>query len=354
MRAPRGRSAGCGVDRFGAGREADVGGKRRRLGGRQQSGPEREREACEDGARRQPGDVPPSNPCPVHRRLQARHPRRCPRGPRRSGRRPAARTSIAIVVRRSGQPPSRMPMSAEYELVLMLDPETPDERRDQIAADARGRIESGGSLKAENAWGMRKLAYEIRQRTEADYRFFRFETESPVLDELDHSLKITDGVLRFRIFKVDPDSPVIEPPPPVPLAASRRQPPGRPSRSGSRPARRRRRPGGRARSARGRAAAAAAPPPAVRAATRRGGRAAIRRGSRPGRGGRADHGPGAAPRRPRPRLRPSKAADSAFRAPGGRERAARLLRLRGRANELRERADFQWLPASTGSSSPAT
>ena len=121
------------------------------------------------------------------------------------------------------------------------------------------RIEAGGSLKAENAWGMRKLAYEIQQRTEADYRFFRFETESPVLDELDHSLKITDGVLRFRIFKVDPDSPVIEPPPPVSLASVRRQPPGRPSRSGSRPARRRRRPGARARSARVRAGGRARP-----------------------------------------------------------------------------------------------
>lgn len=109
---------------------------------------------------------------------------------------------------------------SEYELVLMLDPETPDERRDAIAADARTRIEKGGSLSAEKAWGMRKLAYEIKQRTEADYRFFRFATESPLLDELGHNLKITDGVLRFRIFKVDPDSPVIEPPPPVSLASS--------------------------------------------------------------------------------------------------------------------------------------
>ena len=115
-------------------------------------------------------------------------------------------------------------MTAEYELVLMLDPESPDERRDQIASDARGRIESGGSLKAEKAWGLRKLAYEIRQRNEADYRFFRFETESPLLDELDHNLKITDGVLRFRIFKVDPDSPVIEPPPPAPLASGASRP----------------------------------------------------------------------------------------------------------------------------------
>jgi small subunit ribosomal protein S6 len=109
---------------------------------------------------------------------------------------------------------------SEYELVLMLDPEAPDERRDQIVTDARGRIESGGSLKTEKAWGLRKMAYEIQQRNEADYRFFRFETESPLLDELNHNLKITDGVLRFRIFKVDPDAPVIEPPPPTSLISS--------------------------------------------------------------------------------------------------------------------------------------
>jgi small subunit ribosomal protein S6 len=117
-------------------------------------------------------------------------------------------------------------MSAEYELVLMLDPEAPDERRDQIAAEARGRIESRGGLKAESAWGMRKLAYEINQRTEADYRFFRFESDSDVLGELDHNLKITDGVLRFRIFKVDPRSPVIEPPPPMALSSSASRAPG--------------------------------------------------------------------------------------------------------------------------------
>ncbi len=118
-------------------------------------------------------------------------------------------------------------MSAEYELVLMLDPEAPDERRDEIATNARGRIESAGTLKAEKAWGLRKLAYEIGRRNEADYRFFRFETESPLLDDLDHNLKITDGVLRFRIFKVDPESPVIEPPPPAPLASSAPRGPGR-------------------------------------------------------------------------------------------------------------------------------
>jgi small subunit ribosomal protein S6 len=101
----------------------------------------------------------------------------------------------------------------EYELVLMLDPEVPDERRDQIADETRKRIESGGTLKHDASWGMRKLAYEIRQRTEADYRLFRFEGESGVLGDLNHNLRIADGVLRFRIFKVDPSSPQVVPPP---------------------------------------------------------------------------------------------------------------------------------------------
>jgi small subunit ribosomal protein S6 len=123
----------------------------------------------------------------------------------------------------------------EYELVLMLDPETPDERRDQIATDARQRIEDKGELKAERAWGMRKLAYEIRQRTEADYRLFRFEGEGGVLDDLSHSLRIADGVLRFRVFKVDPTSPAIVPPPALGTSAGGQRAPRRQEAPAQRP-----------------------------------------------------------------------------------------------------------------------
>jgi small subunit ribosomal protein S6 len=100
----------------------------------------------------------------------------------------------------------------EYELVLMLDPGQDSASRDALAKEALGMIESGGTLKHQNDWGLRKLAYEIAQRNEADYRWFRFEAPPSVLEQLDHSLKIADGVLRFRIFKVDPDAPVMAPP----------------------------------------------------------------------------------------------------------------------------------------------
>lgn len=94
----------------------------------------------------------------------------------------------------------------------MLDPQLDAPARDALAQDARGQIEAKGSLKHENDWGLRKMAYEINHRTEADYRWMRFEAPSDLLDSLDHNLKIADGVLRFRIFKVDPGAPVVVPP----------------------------------------------------------------------------------------------------------------------------------------------
>lgn len=94
----------------------------------------------------------------------------------------------------------------------MLDPQLDAPVREGLAGDAKKQIEDSGSLKHENNWGLRKMAYEINRRTEADYRWFRFEANNELLDSLDHNLKIADGVLRFRIFKVDPDAPVLVPP----------------------------------------------------------------------------------------------------------------------------------------------
>jgi small subunit ribosomal protein S6 len=94
----------------------------------------------------------------------------------------------------------------------MLDPGQDAPARDAVANEAKSQIEAGGTLKHENVWGLRKLAFEIQQRTEADYRWFRFEAPVELLEQLDHNLKIADGVLRFRIFKVDADAPVIAPP----------------------------------------------------------------------------------------------------------------------------------------------
>ncbi len=94
----------------------------------------------------------------------------------------------------------------------MLDPGQDAPARDAVANEAKKQIEADGTLKHENVWGLRKLAYEIKRRNEADYRWFRFEGPATLLEQLDHNLKIADGVLRFRIFKVDADTPLMVPP----------------------------------------------------------------------------------------------------------------------------------------------
>src|ERR1700744_6345720 len=114
----------------------------------------------------------------------------------------------------------------------MLDPQLEAPARDALAQTAREQIEAAGALKQENAWGLRKMAYEINKRTEADYRWFRFEAPTDLLGTLDHNLKIADGVLRFRIFKVDPNTPSIVPPA-VP-APGPREPTGGPGERGPR------------------------------------------------------------------------------------------------------------------------
>ena len=46
--------------------------------------------------------------------------------------------------------------------------------------------------------------YEVHKHAEADYHLIQFRGPSTLLEQLDHNLKITDGILRFRIIKLRP------------------------------------------------------------------------------------------------------------------------------------------------------
>jgi small subunit ribosomal protein S6 len=99
-----------------------------------------------------------------------------------------------------------------YDLTLLLDPNAPDDRHREILGNVNSAIEGKGKLVGQHDWGMRRLAFEIDHRADAAYHVFQFEGENALLEQLDTSLKITDGVLRHRIIKVKPGTP----PPPTP------------------------------------------------------------------------------------------------------------------------------------------
>ncbi|MHB8642237.1 MAG: 30S ribosomal protein S6 [Gaiellaceae bacterium] len=88
-------------------------------------------------------------------------------------------------------------MQHDYEILLMLDPDLPEARQDEIVARARGLVEQGGGTWiGHDPWGRRRLAYEIEKKTDGIYHLVQFDADPATLDELSRILKITDGVLR--------------------------------------------------------------------------------------------------------------------------------------------------------------
>jgi small subunit ribosomal protein S6 len=85
----------------------------------------------------------------------------------------------------------------DYEILLMLDPELPEPRQDEIIARTRELIEKGGGTwVGHDPWGRRRLAYPIDKKTDGIYHLLQFDAEPETLDELTRILKISDGVMR--------------------------------------------------------------------------------------------------------------------------------------------------------------
>jgi small subunit ribosomal protein S6 len=112
-------------------------------------------------------------------------------------------------------------MARRYDLMLLMDPNAPEERRNAAISEAESLIGSGGQLIESYDWGQRRMAYEIDHRPEAEYRLYQFEGDNALLDRLNQRLRILDGVLRFRIIKLKPGQPT--PPPPEQQSPRRRE-----------------------------------------------------------------------------------------------------------------------------------
>jgi small subunit ribosomal protein S6 len=90
----------------------------------------------------------------------------------------------------------------DYEILLMLDPELPEERQTEIVTRVREAIErEGGRWDNTEPWGRRRLAYEIDHKPEGAYHLLTFASEPATLDEISRVLKITDGVMRHMAVR---------------------------------------------------------------------------------------------------------------------------------------------------------
>ena len=89
-----------------------------------------------------------------------------------------------------------------YDLMLMLDPKAEQATRTKIRSDEKAMIEQGGSIIGDHDYGNRKMAFEINHEANAEYDLVQFHGPNSVLEQLQRTLRITDGVTRFRIIKL--------------------------------------------------------------------------------------------------------------------------------------------------------
>jgi len=95
-----------------------------------------------------------------------------------------------------------------YDLVLLLDPQAEESLRAKIVSDTKEAIGAKGEVVHHDAWGERALAYPIDHKTTAEYHLLQFHaTQVELIAELNRTLHITDGVIRFRINKLKPGTP---------------------------------------------------------------------------------------------------------------------------------------------------
>ena len=94
-------------------------------------------------------------------------------------------------------------VSANYEVVYIIDPAQGEESIAAMVAKFKALAEQHGSAVEVEEWGARKLAYPINYKNDGYYVLMTFTAAAAVPAELDRIFRITDGVMRSMIVCKD-------------------------------------------------------------------------------------------------------------------------------------------------------
>ena len=94
-------------------------------------------------------------------------------------------------------------MANKYELVVVLSPVLGEEGYASTIAVIKAKIEAVATIEAMETIGVRRMAYEINDQKDGYYLQFNFTSEPDFPKEIERILKITEGVLRYLVVRVD-------------------------------------------------------------------------------------------------------------------------------------------------------
>ena len=92
----------------------------------------------------------------------------------------------------------------QYETVFILTPVLSDEQAKEAVAKFKSLLTGGGAeIVNEEAWGMKKLAYQIQKKTSGFYNLLQFKAEPALIDKLEVAYRRDEKVIRFMTVKLD-------------------------------------------------------------------------------------------------------------------------------------------------------
>ncbi|MBT1004224.1 30S ribosomal protein S6 [Paenarthrobacter sp. DKR-5] len=89
-----------------------------------------------------------------------------------------------------------------YELMVIIDPEV-DERTVEPSLDKFLNVvrNDGGTIDKVDIWGRRRLAYDIKKKSEGIYAVVNFTAAPATAQELDRQLGLNETILRTKIIR---------------------------------------------------------------------------------------------------------------------------------------------------------
>ena len=92
----------------------------------------------------------------------------------------------------------------QYEIMIIVDPEVDDR---QVATTLERFLavitNDKGTIDNIDVWGRRRLAYEIKKRSEGVYVVVSFTAEPATAKELDRQLGLSEQILRTKLVRPD-------------------------------------------------------------------------------------------------------------------------------------------------------
>ena len=92
----------------------------------------------------------------------------------------------------------------EYEVMVIFDPDT-EERTVQPTLEKHLKVitKGGGTVDNLDIWGRRRLAYEIRKKSEGIYAVINVTAEPSDVKELDRQFAINEAIMRTKVIRPD-------------------------------------------------------------------------------------------------------------------------------------------------------